>query len=366
MSILKSPFFWLGIGIRVVVVWILFAVGLDLNDMNELLMKANTNLLAGISPYSTEYTLTMPVGPVGGDDGTYQYPLSYPPVLLVVYLLPTVVYPHLVGTLQFSPTFFITNALFTFLASFQFLKTGNRAESVVGWVYWCGPWWPLVEYMTFYSFLFTMMVVAFHKIDDHFVAPLCIFLAIGAYHILIFLLPVLLVYQIYELGDGGVQDDEKHLLPVALLKNVLGNLKRDWTPVRSWLLASLPAVALVGTFLVWDFQGMYQSLVGRQLSRFGIDILQVVVVLVAVVLALSLLFVRDSSKVKFLATLFGIVTLLLESIYLTVKDEYHLTHFYGLFVPLVFVLVKNIIYDLGLHDELARKFGKKRSDSRVD
>ncbi|GAB4326517.1 MAG: hypothetical protein Kow0069_33070 [Promethearchaeota archaeon] len=360
----RSPWLWLGVAIRVVVTWSLFRFGADLNDMNEQVLLADLELLSGRSPYAKEYTLTI----LGT---SYAYRLSYPPLALLVYLLPVAVYPVTWGPLQFHLPTFLLNASFTFLTTRLFVGDGTRRlSSAVGWVCWCLPTNAYMEYCSFYSLVFLLIVLTLRNLNDPFRGLLYATTGVFTYHLLTFLLPVVLFYQVTRLGRPAPRELERveapdlprsaARTPAWLLREAWNCLREDATPLKEALAGvALPLLASLA-FIAWDFEGTYASLVQFQVERFSLEsVVQLAIAVGFVVLAGGLLFVVNPTKAELFALVAAAVTLFLEAAFLHLFDVTHYAHYYALAIPAAFVIVQFVGYQL----VVPRKVEKKEAPS---
>lgn len=393
-SIFKSKMFWIGVVIRITITLYLFSLHEDLNDMNGLLIYAIQRLFNGENPYDLNYEYQLSVHGVD-----YNYYLGYPPVLLFVYAI-VIIYPEMWGITDFNILVFSLNVLFDFLCVYILYEKDHRFGNITMGVYWCVPFFPYSDLVSFYSALFLLCFISMKHLDDPLKSSMLMFLCIGSYHLFIFMMPVILVYyfrtyisddealKIYIeqfKGHGNKKFKTSECLKRSFSLVVISNaLKRGFkdlkvkglTILKKIIIGILPTILIFIPFIVWDFDGLKYHLIEASADRYNIGegtIFAKILLILLFTFVVFAVLIQFTIEKRYLARVWvnaanSLIFFLLAT-YLYVSLGFNYPHYYVLLVPSGFYLMLNIVYDFrefrllrnktipGLRNEkLAQKF----------
>lgn len=366
--IFTNPVFLAGIVIRILAFWYTMSLGTDLNDMNEVLLLAIRRLFEGENPYEYGYEYTLSLF-----DHTYQYHFGYPPVAIFAYL-PVLLYPETWGVWDFNIVMFIMNLIFDFLCVYLFTEKRKPFANYTMAVYWAIPIFSYADYVTFFSFMYLLIFLAFYYRDDPLKSSLFLFLSVGSYHLLIVMIPALIIYYLRDyltLEESVSQyksEFEKHgnkkftsgeILEKSFSRSTLKratkrgfeDIKDKLIPVaKKVLIGIVPTLLMFLPFILWDFAGFKYHLFDASASRYSLgssDFKLIVLLLTLfVVVALSAVGQFLIQK-KYLADCWLLASQLLifffEALYLVVSLNAY-PHYFALMIPFAFHLIMIVWY----------------------
>lgn len=394
VNIFRSKMFWIGVAIRVIITVYLFSLNEDLNDMNELLIYAIQRLFNGQNPYELNFEYHLSVHGV-----SYDYYLGYPPVLLVIYSI-VIIYPEMWGITDFNILLFSLNILYDFLCVYLLYEKDHKFGNITMGVYWCIPFFPYSDLVSFYSVLFLLCFISLKNIDNPIKSSLFMFLCIGSYHLFLFMAPVILVYyfrtyisdeealKIYIeqfKAHGNKKFTTSECLKRSFSKDViLKGLKRGFTDLKikgistlkKIIIGLLPTILVFIPFILWDFAGLKYHLIEASADRYSLGegtILAKCLLLLLFAFVLFAMLVQFTIEKRYLARVWvnaaNTIIFFLLATYLVVSLGFTYPHYYVLIVPSGFYLMFNLVYDFreyrllrnktipGLRNEkLAQKF----------
>ncbi|MHA1917986.1 MAG: hypothetical protein ACTSUV_06735 [Candidatus Ranarchaeia archaeon] len=233
VDLLKTDrFFWIGLILRVglIFIWVLVGInGPDINDMNELLYEGILVTLQGQSPYGKNYTLT-----VLGDNILHPY-FSYPP-LAIIFHLPAVLLGPLqfqtIGNADFMPFFTLLHLVCDAIVYKALLDANSKKGALIMWII---PFWVFMDMMTFLSVPLMLSVIGFLKIEQPKQALLWFSLATFVYQYCGIFLIFFLIYK--------------------------------WRNLSKLLMSLIPVILISVAFFFLNPSGMITDLVIEQMNR---------------------------------------------------------------------------------------------------
>ncbi|MHA1819799.1 MAG: hypothetical protein ACTSU2_12375 [Promethearchaeota archaeon] len=364
--IFRRKLFISGLIINIISLFVVLSLNEDLNDMNQLVLLAIQRLCSGQNPYEYGYQYPLSIEGIN-----YLYHLGYPPIALLIYL-PVILYPVEWGVWDFNIIMFIENFIFNFLTVYLFANKNRRFSTYLILIYWNMPFLAYMEYVTFFSALFFFMFASVYYIDDPFKSGLFIGLAIGMYHLTLFMLPILLIYQ-FRTYSGHKEAAEDYIrrykannniklnsrlklkqslnMPslINAHKRILNDLKKNYGKILKFILGLAPTVVIILPFIFWDFNGFKYHLLEASAQRYSLDIWQAIIFLIILIFAYILLLIEK----KYIAKVWAITSILLiffmEATYLYIKLGFKYPHYFALMIPFGFFIFYVIVYDLRIY-----------------
>ncbi|NHI91702.1 MAG: hypothetical protein EAX96_04300 [Candidatus Lokiarchaeota archaeon] len=231
-TVLNDKIFLLGliqIIIWTIIMVLIMNITFDICDMNEMVYEANLNLLHGINPYGKDYSIQI---------FDYIYPhdyFPYGPLLLIIYIPASLLPPELasLGTMDFMPTFYITNMFFVFLMYVNFRRHQDHSFAF-SWWFAMGPIWVLVSIGSFLPLPLLLIQMGYYNMKNY---NSLVYFGIGT-----------LVYQ-YVL--------------MFFIFAIIYHLEFKWEKIKKLLIYILPLLIPVGVFIIWDiFEGQFFNFLG--------------------------------------------------------------------------------------------------------
>ena len=319
------------LGLIQIIIWTVFIVLLinvtfDLCDMNEIVYEANWfYLFRGINPYGKDYTIQI---------FNYVYPhdyFPYGPLMLLFYIPASLFPPQLaqLGTMDFMPSFFVTNMIFVFLMYYQFRRHQDHSFAFVFW-FAMGPLWVILSLSSFLALPILLIQAGYYNLKNYrsllyfgigtlvYQYVLMFFIFAFIYHlefkwekikklliyILVLLIPVA-VFLIWDVLEGQISD----LTGDSFIGNFLfGQVTREYIDWNSQWARGMPYL------FFWSIPAIVYNLTGGMNGGLEIGLYATIIaVMIIIILALVLLFKKSIDKLFYFPSI-ALVSMLLTNI----------------------------------------------------